>query len=108
MTFFGGTALCRTHLFDWRLSEDIDLLVDDAGADRAGARRAARTGAATRVPRYGAALVTRRSYSCGNSDGGQPRGECSARDPRRRVPPLPHCAHRGGPALRGPAIGRRA
>ena len=25
--FFGGTALCRTHLLDWRLSEDIDLLV---------------------------------------------------------------------------------
>lgn len=31
-TFFGGTALCRTHLLDWRLSEDIDLLVDDARA----------------------------------------------------------------------------
>lgn len=29
--FFGGTALCRTHLLDWRLSEDIDLLVDDVG-----------------------------------------------------------------------------
>ena len=28
--FFGGTALCRTHLLDWRLSEDIDLLVDSA------------------------------------------------------------------------------
>lgn len=28
--FFGGTALCRTHLLDWRLSEDLDLLVDDA------------------------------------------------------------------------------
>lgn len=28
-TFFGGTALCRTHLLDWRLSEDIDLLVED-------------------------------------------------------------------------------
>ena len=26
-TFFGGSALCRTHLPDWRLSEDIDLLV---------------------------------------------------------------------------------
>lgn len=25
---FGGTSLCRTHLVDWRLSEDIDLLVD--------------------------------------------------------------------------------
>lgn len=30
-TFFGGTALSRTHLRDWRLSEDIDLLVEDAG-----------------------------------------------------------------------------
>ncbi len=28
-TLFGGTALCRTHLPDWRLSEDVDLLVDD-------------------------------------------------------------------------------
>lgn len=27
--FFGGTALCRTHLPNWRLSEDLDLLVDD-------------------------------------------------------------------------------
>lgn len=27
--FFGGTALCRTHLAGRRLSEDIDLLVDD-------------------------------------------------------------------------------
>ena len=27
--FFGGTALCRTHLPDWRLSEDLDLLVED-------------------------------------------------------------------------------
>lgn len=26
-TFFGGSALCRTHLPDRRLSEDIDLLV---------------------------------------------------------------------------------
>lgn len=26
-TFFGGTALCRTHLPGWRLSEDVDLLV---------------------------------------------------------------------------------
>jgi hypothetical protein len=26
-TFFGGSALCRTHLPGWRLSEDIDLLV---------------------------------------------------------------------------------
>ena len=26
--FFGGTALCRTHLPDWRLSEDVDLLVE--------------------------------------------------------------------------------
>lgn len=34
-TFFGGTALCRTHLLDWRLSEDIDLLVDDAAATQA-------------------------------------------------------------------------
>lgn len=31
--FFGGTALCRTHLLDWRLSEDLDLLVDDARAE---------------------------------------------------------------------------
>jgi predicted nucleotidyltransferase component of viral defense system len=31
-TFSGGTALCRTHLPDWRLSEDIDLLVDDRDA----------------------------------------------------------------------------
>ncbi|MFN3218776.1 MAG: nucleotidyl transferase AbiEii/AbiGii toxin family protein [Acidimicrobiales bacterium] len=28
ITFFGGTALCRTWLPDLRLSEDIDLLVD--------------------------------------------------------------------------------
>ena len=28
-TFFGGTALCRTWSEDTRLSEDIDLLVDD-------------------------------------------------------------------------------
>lgn len=26
--FFGGTALCRTHLPGWRLSEDIDLLAE--------------------------------------------------------------------------------
>jgi predicted nucleotidyltransferase component of viral defense system len=31
--FFGGTALCRTHLPDWRLSEDVDLLVE--GSDGA-------------------------------------------------------------------------
>lgn len=30
--FFGGTALCRTHLLDWRLSEDVDLLVDEPGS----------------------------------------------------------------------------
>jgi predicted nucleotidyltransferase component of viral defense system len=45
-TFFGGTALCRTHLPDWRLSEDIDLLVDDPAAARTtlerGLRRAMR------------------------------------------------------------------
>lgn len=29
ITFFGGTALCRTWLRDLRLSEDIDLLVDN-------------------------------------------------------------------------------
>lgn len=34
MTFFGGTALCRTHLLDWRLSEDIDLLVEDPASWR--------------------------------------------------------------------------
>jgi hypothetical protein len=34
VTFFGGTALCRTHLLDWRLSEDIDLLVDAPSAWR--------------------------------------------------------------------------
>lgn len=28
VTFIGGTALCRTHLADWRLSEDVDLLVE--------------------------------------------------------------------------------
>lgn len=28
VTFFGGTALCRTWLPDLRLSEDIDLLID--------------------------------------------------------------------------------
>ncbi len=28
ITFFGGTALCRTWLQDLRLSEDIDLLLD--------------------------------------------------------------------------------
>lgn len=33
-TFFGGTALCRTHLPDWRLSEDIDLLVQAAAHAR--------------------------------------------------------------------------
>lgn len=33
-TFFGGTAPCRTHLLDWRLSEDIDLLVDDPADTR--------------------------------------------------------------------------
>lgn len=35
-TFFGGTALCRTHLLDWRLSEDLDLLVEETSraADR--------------------------------------------------------------------------
>lgn len=30
VTFFGGTALCRTWLPDLRLSEDIDLLVDSS------------------------------------------------------------------------------
>ncbi|HWH31059.1 MAG TPA: nucleotidyl transferase AbiEii/AbiGii toxin family protein [Egibacteraceae bacterium] len=30
-TFIGGTALCRTYLPDWRVSEDIDLLVSSAG-----------------------------------------------------------------------------
>jgi predicted nucleotidyltransferase component of viral defense system len=29
LTFFGGTALCRTWCLDTRLSEDVDLLVDD-------------------------------------------------------------------------------
>lgn len=29
--FFGGTALCRTHLVGWRLSEDVDLLVTELG-----------------------------------------------------------------------------
>lgn len=29
VVFFGGTALCRTHLLDWRLSEDIDLLTEE-------------------------------------------------------------------------------
>lgn len=33
-TFFGGTALCRTHLPDWRVSEDIDLLVHSTGDAR--------------------------------------------------------------------------
>lgn len=28
--FFGGTALCRTYLPGWRLSEDVDLLVEHA------------------------------------------------------------------------------
>ena len=31
VTFFGGTALCRTWLPDLRLSEDIDLLLDNPG-----------------------------------------------------------------------------
>ena len=31
--FVGGTALHRTHLPDMRLSEDLDLLVLDGGAD---------------------------------------------------------------------------
>lgn len=30
LTFFGGTALCRTWLPDLRLSEDIDLLLDSS------------------------------------------------------------------------------
>lgn len=30
VTFFGGTALCRTWLPDLRLSEDIDLLIDSS------------------------------------------------------------------------------
>ena len=30
VTFFGGTALCRTWLPDSRLSEDIDLIVESA------------------------------------------------------------------------------
>jgi len=30
VTFFGGTALCRTWLPDLRLSEDVDLLIDSA------------------------------------------------------------------------------
>ncbi len=39
--FFGGTALCRTHLPHHRLSEDIDLVAltrpsGDGGADRVG------------------------------------------------------------------------
>lgn len=29
--FFGGTALCRTYLIGWRLSEDVDVLVDALG-----------------------------------------------------------------------------
>lgn len=33
VVFFGGTALCRTHLPDLRLSEDIDLI---AVRDRSG------------------------------------------------------------------------
>lgn len=32
ITFFGGTALSRTHLPDVRLSEDIDLLADGSRA----------------------------------------------------------------------------
>lgn len=32
LTFFGGTALCRTWLPNLRLSEDIDLLVDSKNA----------------------------------------------------------------------------
>lgn len=34
IVFFGGTALCRTHLPGFRLSEDIDLLVDDVATAR--------------------------------------------------------------------------
>lgn len=34
LVFFGGTALCRTHLPGIRLSEDIDLLAIDAPAAR--------------------------------------------------------------------------
>jgi hypothetical protein len=30
--FIGGTALCRTHLDELRVSEDVDLLVEDVGA----------------------------------------------------------------------------
>lgn len=33
-TFIGGTALCRTHLAGFRLSEDIDLLVPDVSSAR--------------------------------------------------------------------------
>lgn len=49
VVFFGGTALCRTHLPGWRLSEDIDLLVDD--------RRSAREGLSDHLPR-----LLRREY----------------------------------------------
>lgn len=34
LIFFGGTALCRSYLAGFRLSEDIDLLADDATALR--------------------------------------------------------------------------
>lgn len=35
VVFFGGTALCRTHLPDLRLSEDIDLIAMSDRADAA-------------------------------------------------------------------------
>lgn len=38
VTFYGGTALCRTWLPDLRLSEDVDLLMDSP-ADGAGLRQ---------------------------------------------------------------------
>lgn len=42
LTFFGGTALCRTWLRDLRLSEDIDLLVAESPVGEAFRQHAAR------------------------------------------------------------------
>lgn len=67
VVFFGGTALFRTHLPDIRLSEDIDLLVEDRrvlmasiieGLPRAVRREFPRLGIGEPVP-VGRSLTTR-------------------------------------------------
>lgn len=48
VVFFGGTALCRTHLLELRLSEDIDLI---ATSDRADVARRIQRSVARRLRR---------------------------------------------------------